>query len=113
MRVVMAWLLLALATVLGLLYTHSQVRLVHQSYVLNERLARRDALHDQYAYLEYDVMTLKAPNRLKERLLSYHVELTTPTATETIPPTRPDADTSARGWWPQWLRPPQAEATSE
>ena len=113
MRVATAWGALAVLTVVGLLYTHSQVRLVQQSYRLNERLAQRDMLHEQCAYLEYDVMALKAPNRLKERLTSFNVELKTPTATHTLPPETPAQDTSARPWTPQWLRALEAEAKPE
>ena len=111
MRVTTGWIVLALLTVAGLLYTHNQVRLVHQSYALNERLERRDALHEQSAYLEYDVMALKAPNRLKERLTAYNVELKPPHATKTLTP--PAVGPSARGWVPPWLRAIEAEATAE
>ena len=113
MRLTTSWLVLGMLTVAGLLYTHSQVRLVHASYHLNQRLELRDALNEQYAYLEYDVMALKAPNRLKERLVSYKVELKTPTSTETLTPSVPVANTSARGWTPPWFRPLEAEATAE
>ena len=113
MRVTTGWLILGALTVVGLLYTHSQVRLVHQSYALNERLGRRDALHDQYAHLEYDVMALKAPNRLKERLTTYNVELKTPRSTETIAPGIPAPAPAARGWAPQWFHAIEAEARAE
>lgn len=111
-RVSTVWCVLGGLTVAGLLYTHSQVRLVHQSYELNARLAQRDGLHEQYAFLEYDVMALKAPNRLKERLTSFDVELTVPTATETL--SAPEAEgAEGRRWAPQWLRSMEAEATDE
>ena len=113
MRVMTAWLVLGVLTAAGLLYTHGQVRLVHQSYALNERLDRRDTLHDQYAHLEYDVMALKAPNRLKERLTQYNVELKTPRATETIAPGIPETAPAARGWAPRWFHAIEAEATDE
>jgi len=98
----LGWSLLGVATVVGLLYTHSHVRLVHQSYVLDQRLTERDALHEQCAYLEYDVMALKAPQRLKERLLTYDIKLAPPVATETL--TTPPAMTQAAPQWlPRWL----------
>ena len=112
MRVATGWLCLALATLVGLFYTHSQVRLVRESYALNERLERRDALHEQHAYLEYAVMALKAPNRLKERLISYKVELKPPKATETVPAMPAPAQRSTR-WTPQSLRAIDAEARTE
>ena len=113
MRVTTGWLILGVLTAVGLLYTHSQVRLVHQSYALNERLERRDTLYEQYTYLEYEVMALKAPNRLKERLAAYNVELKTPTATETIAPVTAPARPSAREWSPRWFHALEAEATNE
>ena len=113
MRVTTGWIGLTVLTIAGLLYTHSQVRLVHQSYALNERLERRDTLHEQCTYLEYEVMTLKAPNRLKERLTAYNVELTPPQATETVPPMATIVAPTARGWIPAWLQAIEAEATAE
>ena len=105
------WLILAIATAAGLLYTHSQVQLVDQSYVLSERLQRRDVLHEQYAYLAYEVMAMKAPNRLKERLAACQVELKPPKATETLAAPMPAP--SAHRWTPAWLRATEAEARSE
>ena len=112
MRVFIGWLILAALTTVGLLYTHSQVMLVRQSYALNERLNRRDDLHERCAYLQYAVMALKAPNRLKERLVAFNVELSPPTATETILPARPVA-APARRWMPQWLARTNHEVTAE
>ena len=112
-RVSTGWLALAVLTLMGLFYTHSQVRLVHQSYALNERLERRDALHERYTYLEYDVMALKAPNRLKERLTAYRVELKTPRATETIAPVAPTVLPAAQRWVPRWFHAMEAEARAE
>ena len=113
MRVTTGWLVLSLLTAVGLLYTHSQVRLVHESYTLNERLERRDALNDQCTYLAYEVMALKAPNRLKERLISINVELKPPQATETIAPAAPAGEHTTRQWGPRWWRAVEAEAGSE
>lgn len=114
MRVTTGWWVLTALTAAGLLYTHSQVRLVHASYVLNERLERRDALHEQYTYLAYEVMALTAPNRLKERLISINVELTPPQATEIIVPdaTATPHTTRRREFWRGW-RTVEAEAGSE
>ena len=103
MRVITGWIVLAALTVVGLLYTHSQVMLVRQSYALNQRLERRDDLHEHYTYLQYDVMALKAPNRLKERMVAFNVELTPPTSTQTIAPAPSVIDQRAHRWMPQWL----------
>lgn len=113
MRLTTAWGVLGVLTAAGLLYTHSQVRLVHQSYRLNQRLELRDTLHEQYAFLEYDVMALKAPNRLKERLTSMQVELQPPKATEFLVPVQAAPGPTTREWAPRWLRALEAEATDE
>ena len=113
MRVITGWIVLSALTAAGLLYTDSQVRLVDASYALNERLERRDALHEQYTYLAYDVMALTAPNRLKERLISINVELTTPQATEIIAPDPAAGEHTTRSRSLRWWRTVEAEARTE
>lgn len=109
MNLAAGWCCLGIATLAALLYTHNHACLVRGSYRLNSALEQRDALHEQCAYLEYEVMTLKAPNRLKERLTSYAIELAPPKATETITTTSASAEPSSRGPHPEWLRAIAAE----
>jgi hypothetical protein len=78
------WGVLGVLTLVGLLYVHQQTVLVRQSYRLNERLAVRDVVYEHYVYLDYDVMTRKAPNRLREQLATYDIQLAVPETTRVV-----------------------------
>lgn len=75
---------LATLTALGLGVVHQQTCLVMQGYEVERLSSRRDDLLDQHRVLNYNVLALRSPVILKERLAQLEIELAPPRRVEVL-----------------------------
>lgn len=99
---------LGLATVMALCYVQQRVWVITLGYDVERMGSLRDDLLDQHRVLNYNVLALRSPVILEERLSRKNVQLIPPTAVEVLSPrsgTVPPAPTW-EGWVqsePSWL----------
>ena len=99
---------LGLATVMALVYVQQRVSVITLGYEVERLSSLRDDLLDQHRVLDYNVLTLRSPVILEERLSRKNVQLIPPTAVEVLSP-RSGMVSSAPAWegWvksePSWL----------
>lgn len=99
---------LGLATLMALGYVQQRVGLITLGYEVERLSSHRDDLLDQHRVLNYNVLALRSPVILEERLSRKNVQLIPPTAVEVLSPrsgTIP-ASSTWEGWVqsePSWL----------
>lgn len=99
---------LSLATLMALAAVQQRVWLITLGYEVERLNSVRDDLLDQHRVLNYNVLTLRSPVILEERLSRQNVQLAPPSAVEILTPrsgTRPSAP-AWEGWVksePSWL----------
>ena len=80
-------LFLGMGTILALGYIHQRVCLIRLGYQVESLGCQRDDLLDQHRMLHYNVLTLRSPFILEERLAQRNIQLTPPRAVEVLSPT--------------------------
>ena len=80
------FLALGLATVMALAYVQQRVWVITLGYQVERLSSHRDDLLDQHRVLNYNVLTLRSPVILEERLSRKNVQLIPPTAVEVLSP---------------------------
>ena len=100
---------LALVTLLALVYVQQRVWLIGIGYEVERLSSTRDDLLDQHRVLDYNVLTLRSPMILEERLSRRNVQLAPPTSVEVFSPLHGSITPQAPAWdaWaksePSWL----------
>ena len=69
---------LIIVTSIGLLYVHQQLTLVKLSYMLRENQKVFSDSLDQTNILEYNIASLKSPNKVEKTLVAKQVDLVIP-----------------------------------
>lgn len=80
---------LMVATSLGLVYVHQRVALVTAGYEVESLRSEREDLLDQSQVLHYNVLTLRSPAILNERLAQKDIRLTLPQEVQILAPSQP------------------------
>lgn len=93
---------LTLATLMSLVYVQQRVWLIGLGYEVERLSSTRDDLLDQHRVLNYNVLTLRSPVILEERLSRQNVQLAPPTAIEVLSPLSGPA--SSAPTWDQWAK---------
>lgn len=96
MRRFFTWLLLGTGLALG--YVQQRVWLITLGYEVEAVGSVRDDLLDQHRVLNYNVLTLRSPVILDERLSKGHVQLAPPTAVEVLTPPSLGTMTLSSAW---------------
>ena len=78
MRAFRVTMMVAMVTLVALLYVHQQVELVKLSYVIDCKEKTLKDILDHNEGLGYNINNLEAPNRLEEALLAKKVEVAFP-----------------------------------
>ncbi len=93
---------LTLATLLSLVYVQQRVLLIGLGYEVERLSSARDDLLDQHRVLNYNVLTLRSPVILEERLSRQNVQLAPPASIEVLSPLSGPATPAAT--WDRWTK---------
>ena len=78
MRLAKYFIFLFIITSLSLLYTHQQFLLIRANYSIKNYEERLSQLLDQHEILMYNVLTLKSPGNLENKLIAKNIKFEVP-----------------------------------
>ena len=78
MRLPKFFTVITMITVISLFYVHQQTELIKQSYKVRSNQDKLNDLLDRNRVLEYNVVALKAPFNLEDRLAANDIKLVLP-----------------------------------